>query len=283
MASDSEKNTAVGMLVYNTNENAADGQGAGLYVWDGKKWLFAGLSGPVATSVTLISVSPSGTSVTSGQTLQFSANVMPSNATNPNVSWSVLPGTGSGTISSSGLFTAGSAGTVTVRATATDGKGVYGEQPAMETPLTVPVSSLTIASAGSATSLIDGSTLQLTATVLPSNASNKTVSWSITSGKAATVNENGLVTGTGTGNVTVRVTTNADNTIYREIDISVTQLIGETTVTGKTNTTYGVYCYPNNVGCWMINNAKEGTPSADAMPHPGTVEVRGHYYCIKNK
>ena len=275
LAADSEKDTAVGMLVYNTNENITDGQGAGLYVWDGTKWLFAGLSGPVATPVLMISVSPSGTSIMSGQTQPFSANVIPSNATNSNVSWSVLPGTGSGTITSTGLFTAGTAGTVTVRATATDGNNVYGEQSVTVTPAIVAVTSVSVTSTGG-TSLNAGSTLQLTATVSPSNASNKAVTWSIVSGTAATVDQNGIVTGTGNGDVTVRATADADIGIYGEIILSVTQIIGPTIVTGNQDT-YNVYCYPNNVGCWMIDNSKEGTYIYTTYPNSGVGE-RGYYY-----
>ena len=62
---------------------------------------------------------------TSG-TLQMIATITPSNATNQVITWSVTNGSGSATINSSGLLTGVSAGTVTVRATATDGSGVYG-------------------------------------------------------------------------------------------------------------------------------------------------------------
>lgn len=58
-------------------------------------------------------------------TLQFSTSgVTPSNTTDQTFTWSVTNGTGSATISS-GLLTAVTNGTVTVRATAHDGSGVY--------------------------------------------------------------------------------------------------------------------------------------------------------------
>ncbi len=59
-------------------------------------------------------------------TLQVSAAILPANATNKNVAWSVQNGTGQATISASGLVTALSNGTVTARATANDGSGVNG-------------------------------------------------------------------------------------------------------------------------------------------------------------
>jgi len=59
---------------------------------------------------------------------QYTAVVLPVDATDPSVTWSVEDGTGQATIDSSGLLTAVAAGTVTVVATANDGSGVYGEK-----------------------------------------------------------------------------------------------------------------------------------------------------------
>ncbi len=54
------------------------------------------------------------------------ATVSPANATNKSVTWSVVNGTGQATISATGLVTAITNGTVTARATANDGSGVFG-------------------------------------------------------------------------------------------------------------------------------------------------------------
>jgi uncharacterized protein YjdB len=56
-------------------------------------------------------------------------------------------------------------------------------------------------------SLSVGSTVQLTATVAPSNATNKSVTWSTSNAAVATVNSTGLVTAVGTGSATITVTT----------------------------------------------------------------------------
>jgi uncharacterized protein (TIGR02145 family) len=80
--------------------------------------------------VTTITVAGAGSATTIGTdngTLQMSAHIDPHDATNPVVVWSVFAGTGLATINGSGLLTAVSDGTVTVRATSTDGSGVYGE------------------------------------------------------------------------------------------------------------------------------------------------------------
>ena len=67
-----------------------------------------------------------GGNITDGGTSQFSVGIIPNNATNKNVTWSVLE-TSIATVSESGLLTAVSNGEVTVKATATDGSGVVGE------------------------------------------------------------------------------------------------------------------------------------------------------------
>jgi uncharacterized protein YjdB len=88
-------------------------------------------------SVASITVTDAGsvTTVVNGSTLQMSAAVLPANATNPAVTWSVTNGTGSATINSSGLFTATGAGTVTVGATAADGSGVTGAKQITVSPV----------------------------------------------------------------------------------------------------------------------------------------------------
>ncbi|WP_164821663.1 Ig-like domain-containing protein [Paenibacillus koleovorans] len=79
-------------------------------------------------AVSAINVTSAGgaTSMLTSTTLQMSAAVLPFDATNNNVTWSVVNGTGSATINSSGLLTAVADGTVTVKATAQDGSGVFG-------------------------------------------------------------------------------------------------------------------------------------------------------------
>jgi Bacterial Ig-like domain (group 2)./S-layer homology domain. len=61
-----------------------------------------------------------------GGTLQMTARVLPGDATNKEVTWSVQNGTGRAIIDADGLLTAVSNGMVTVKAMANDGSGVYG-------------------------------------------------------------------------------------------------------------------------------------------------------------
>jgi hypothetical protein len=63
---------------------------------------------------------------TQGGTLQMEASVLPTYADDDTYTWSVANGTGSASISASGLLTAMTNGTVTVTATANDASGVTG-------------------------------------------------------------------------------------------------------------------------------------------------------------
>jgi len=94
----------------------------------------SGISGSMVITISnqkvLISeidvVSAGNVTKMTNKTLQLYANINPTYASNKSVKWSVQNGTGNATISSGGLVTAQTTGTITVIATATDGSGVYG-------------------------------------------------------------------------------------------------------------------------------------------------------------
>ncbi|MBW7453012.1 S-layer homology domain-containing protein [Paenibacillus sepulcri] len=88
------------------------------------------LSNKVASPVTgiVIKADGDGTSIMSYQgTLQLTAEVTPSYASDPSVTWSVSGMGGSASISETGLLTAAGDGDVLVKAAANDGSGVVGE------------------------------------------------------------------------------------------------------------------------------------------------------------
>ena len=183
-------------------------------------WLWARLAGwnglPPTIPVSGITVTGTGgaSSITTyNGTIQLIATVSPSNATNKTVTWSISNGTGQATISPTGLVTAVSNGTVTARATAADGSGVYGTMVITVTNQIIPVTGITVKGEGGATIIsVNKGSLQLSATVLPANATNQTVTWSIAGGTGqATISTTGVVTANTDGTVTA-VASSTDGT-----------------------------------------------------------------------
>ena len=136
--------------------------------------------------VTGITVSGAGGTVvitTDNGTLQLHESVLPSDATDKSVVWSIISGTGEALINASGLVTATDNGTITAVATANDGSGVSGSLLITISNQIVPVTSIVVTSSGGQTAIVtDNGTLQLGAAVLPTNATDKTVVWSIING-----------------------------------------------------------------------------------------------------
>ncbi|MDD3024636.1 MAG: S-layer homology domain-containing protein, partial [Syntrophomonadaceae bacterium] len=74
----------------------------------------------------------------------------------------------------------------------------------------VAVTAISVTGASNAAIVVNGGTLQMSATVSPATATNQTIVWSVTSGTGiATISSTGLLTGTGVGTVTVKATNEA--------------------------------------------------------------------------
>ena len=153
--------------------------------------------------VTAVSLDRASATLTEGETLQLTATVSPDNATNKNISWSST-NTTVATVSADGLVSAVAPGTATIRVTTADG-GKTAECAVTVEARIYPVTAVSLDRASA--TLTEGETLQLTATVSPDNATNKTVSWTSTNSSVATVNQNGLVTAIAEGSATIKVTT----------------------------------------------------------------------------
>lgn len=68
---------------------------------------------------------PSAVITTDNGTLQFTANITPAEATEKNIKWGIINGTGKATIDDKGLVTGKLDGTVTVEGTTVDGSEIY--------------------------------------------------------------------------------------------------------------------------------------------------------------
>ncbi len=166
-----------------------------------------------AVSVTGITVTGEGeaNSVTVTGTLQMHAAVEPSEATNKDVTWSIAAGSGGASINPSGLLTASEAGKVTVRATAQDGSGVYGEK---EITITNPPPAGTAPTI--ATTSLPGGAVGTAYTATLAAAGDATIAWSVDTGAlpaGLSLSTTGVLSGTptaaGTFNFTVEATNEA--------------------------------------------------------------------------
>lgn len=122
--------TAIGMVVYNTNKNIIGGKGIGTYVWDGAKWMLIGESDKTYLPIRVTDITVSGAdNVDVAGTINMSAAVLPADASNPSVLWTVSNGSGAATIDPlGGILTGVRPGSVYVYATAMDGSGVSGQK-----------------------------------------------------------------------------------------------------------------------------------------------------------
>lgn len=152
-------------------------------------------------SVTGVSVAPASASISIGGSTQLTATVTPANATNKAVNWrSSNPSVA--TVGSNGLVTGVAPGNATITVTTVSGSRIAMAQ--------IEVSSVAVGGISvrpTSVTLDPSETRQLTATVSPSNATNKSVAWSSSDDSIATAGADGLVTGMSAGTATITATT----------------------------------------------------------------------------
>lgn len=178
-------------------------------------------------------------------TLQMLATILPSNANDTSITWSVTNETGAASISSSGILTALANGTVRVKAMANDASGVFGTRQIKISKQMIFVNSITIKGANDVNTIkIKGGTLQMSALVEPLDASNNTVSWSLENKTGmASISNTGLLTALENGTVIVKATSNDGLGISSSMTVTIS---GQPTVGIKRYTnSYTLDIYPN--------------------------------------
>ena len=149
-----------------------------------------------------ITVTPASITAKVGEgPVQLTATVLPSNATSKTVTW-ISKNEQVVTVDSNGKVTIIGAGETTIEAKA--GEKTFTVQVKIEAqqPQVVPVQSITVTPA-SITAKVGEGPVQLTATVLPSNATSRTVTWLSKNEQVVTVDSNGKVTIIGVGETTI--------------------------------------------------------------------------------
>jgi len=176
--------------------------------------------GTILEYIPVSGISLNQASITLGvrKTEQLTASILPENAVYKKVSWkSSDPGIAE--VSQTGFVTAKSAGTATITVTTTDG----GYTATCEVEVIIPVINIRLNKTSATLSV--GKTEQLTASVLPENASNKNVSWGSSAPGIAEVSQTGLVTAKSPGVATITVTT-ADGGYTATCELTITPVTG---------------------------------------------------------
>ena len=222
-------------------------------LYDGTKWIDL-----PEVAVTGIKLNKSSVTVEQGKTVTVKATITPSNATDQTVSWSTK--NKSIATVSSGKIKGVAAGTTTITAKTANGKTAK----VTVTVKTVPVTSIKLNK--TSVSLAKGKSVTVKATVNPSNATTKTVTWSTSNKKIATVS-GGKITAKAAG--TAKITAKCGGktaTVTVKVTIPVTSVkLSKTSVTigkGK-SVTVKATINPSNATTktvtWSTSNKKIAT------------------------
>ncbi len=157
--------------------------------------------------VTGVSVGPAETEVYVGSTVTLIATITPANATNQNVTWSSADSS-IASVDKNGVVTGIAVGSTTVTVTTEDGG--YTASCVVNVVKSDVVSVTGVSLDKNTASLKVGESLTLSATVKPSDATNKNITWSTSNSKIVTVS-NGVVKAVAEGTATITVTTEDGN------------------------------------------------------------------------
>ena len=171
--------------------------------------------------------------------LQMTADIAPLDASWPHVAWSVENGTGSATIDGMGLLKPEAIGTVTVKATATDGSGISATKEI--TIQGIMVTDIVVSSDAPGDSVEVDQSIQMLVDVNPADASDPSVTWSVVNGTGiALIDENGELVGVLAGTVEVIATANDGSSVTGTLEVIIYETTGFNTAANS-----AVKVYPN--------------------------------------
>ncbi|MBR3133862.1 MAG: Ig domain-containing protein, partial [Clostridia bacterium] len=145
------------------------------------------------------------------KTVQLTATVEPSTAQNKTITWS-SSNTSIAEVDKNGKVTAKKNGKVTVTAKTVNNKTATSK-------ITVITNSTGIKLNKTSITIDNGKSTALTATILPTTATSKTISWSSSNTSIATVDKNGKVTGKKVGTVTIKAKTSNDKYASCKVEV----------------------------------------------------------------
>ena len=194
----------------------------------------------VTANVTSLAISGPN-SVNVGSKVSLNTDIKPLSAENKNLSWS-SSNEKIATVDQNGIVTGVKSGKVIISASSTDGTNITKSH---EITVVNKISSISILGLNS----VDvGEKINLKATITPDNADNKTISWSSSNNKIATVDQNGIVSTKRVGTVNITASATDGSGVKGTYKITVRRAIPFTDVYDD-NYYYSAvkYCYKNGI------------------------------------
>ena len=191
-------------------------------------------------AVTGVTLNKTKTEMENGSTLQLITTVTPSNATNKEVTYS-SDKTSIAKVDTNGKIIAESVGKAKITVTTKDGNKTASINVTVKAK---PVAVTGVTLNQTSTSLAVGKTLNLVATVTPSNATNKTVKFTSNNTKVAKVNKNtGVVKAIGEGTAKITAKTANGNKATCKITVKIVEYAtySDDTINVKTELIDNVY------------------------------------------
>lgn len=220
----------------------------------------------VTVTVPVTGISLSGkVSIGIGETTRLKPTIIPYNATNKNVHW-YTSNSAVATVTD-GLVKGISSGTANITAMSEDG----GYKVSHDIEVTVSVSSITLNNYILSLGIGESSTLK--ATVSPSNAANKNITWASSDTDVATV-KNGVVTGIGNGQAVISCIASDGSGVVASCHVSVGELLHWCVVCDEEM--FGTYEGDNNGHTWTCANCG----NASEYPEGHTASCLNRHKCI---
>jgi len=228
-----------------------------------------------AIPVTSVTLNPASKSGVIGDTFQITATVKPDDAVDKTLTWSST-NTAVATVDNNGNVKMVGVGDVEIKATAKS--GAVGICAVHVDPINVSEVSLNVTEK---TFTALGETLQLTASVLPANATYQTITWSTTDATVATVSNAGLVTAAGYGTATITATSHngktatCDITVQKQFEITaVNYTVGGVT---KNALEAPIYTYPGaQITLTPVDNEAETGITYQITTDSGVITASGN-------
>lgn len=173
--------------------------------------------------VSSIVLSPSPIEGKEGDHIQINTTILPEDATNKVIDWSSSDES-IATVDNNGVVSLIKEGTATITASATDDSGVAATCSISVLKPAVFVSSISLSP--SSAEGTEGDRIQLNATVLPEDATNKVIRWSSSDENIASVDDSGLISLLEKGTAVITASATDDSGVSADCAIVVSEVSG---------------------------------------------------------